>query len=171
MSLGTSPRSRQRGVGLVEVSFALVIGIVLASAAVVGAKKSKDRAQTVDLMSEEQLIFKAADGHFRSRCRSGVLPTSVTTASLLSDGFLPRAARSPWGASWNVTYLNSPRRAQVTATLSAAPSELVPWIADYAGAYTVSGSSISWVHNIRIASDTTSANAMEFMAMYETSSC
>lgn len=171
MAHRTSPRFRQRGVGLLEVSLALVIGVVLISSALVGAKKSKERAQATELAAEEQFIFSAADAFFRSRCESGSLPTSVSTATLQSQGFLPRAARDPWGATWSVTYLNSPRRAQINATLTMAPAAMVPWIAGYTDAFTFSGSMLSWIHNIRLATDTTSASAMEFKEMYESSDC
>lgn len=171
MANRSSPRSRQRGVGLIEVSLALVVGIVLASAATVAVKKNRDRAQTVQLAGEEDLIFSAADEYFRSSCRSGTLPTSVTMATLQSQGYLPRSARDPWGASWSVTYLSGPRRAQVSANLASAPPALVPWITAYASGYSYSGNTVNWIHNIRIAFDTTIASAMEFKAMYEPSNC
>jgi hypothetical protein len=171
MAKRTSPRSRQRGVGLIEVSLALTIGIVLMGAATVAVKKNSDRAQSMELAAEESLIFSAADAYYRSACRTGTLPTSVTTATLLSGGYLPRSPRSPWGATWSVTYLGSPRRAQVSAVLTSAPAGQVTWIGAYASAYTYTGNTVYWIHNIRIAADTTSASALEFKAMYETSNC
>jgi len=171
MATRTSPRSRQRGVGLVEASLALTIGIVLVSAATVAIKKNRDRAQSMELAAEESLIFTAADAYYRSACRSGSLPTSVMTATLLSQGYLPRSPRDPWGATWSVTYLGSPRRAQVSANLTTASAAQVSWIGSYASAYTFSGNTVYWIHNIRIAADTTSASALEFKAMYETSNC
>jgi hypothetical protein len=160
-------------VGLVEVSLALTIGIMLTSAAVVAVKKNRDRAETVTLESEEELISAAADAYFLASCRAGAgaLPTSVSLATLQAQGFLPRAATSPWGATWSVTYLSAPRRAQVSAALSSAPVSMVPWIVSYADGYSYSGSTVFWIHNIRIAADTASANAQEFKAMYESSTC
>jgi len=159
-------------VGLVETSLALTVGILLVGAAVGVVQKNRDRAHAVELASEEQLIFKAADEYYRSACRSGTLPAGVTMATLQSQGYLPRAPRDPWGASWSVTYLNAPKRAQVSAALPGAPLGLVSWIQGYVGAYTFSGATVSWVHNIRIAADTTSAtNASEFLSMYGGSSC
>lgn len=170
MAKRKGPRSRQRGVGLIEVSLAITVGIVLLSVAMIGVKRSKERTQTQELAVEQELIFAAADAYFRSRCSSGTLPTSVSVATLQSQGFLSRVPRNPWGASWSVTYLNSPRRAQIQAVISA-PSSQIPWIADYAGAYTYSGTNLYWIHNIRIALDTSSASQMEFKEMYETSTC
>lgn len=171
MVMSSSPRHRQRGMGLIEVSLAILIGVMIISAAVVSAKNSRDRADAISLNSEEMLVFSAADSYFRSSCRSGSLPSSVLVATLVSQGYLPRAPRNVWGASWSVTYLSAPRRAQVSASLPSAPTALMPFITAYADGYSYSGNTVTWLHNIRIVSDTTSANAMDFKAMYEPSNC
>jgi hypothetical protein len=164
-------RCRQRGAGLIEVALAIVIGITLVSAAAMTVAKNRDRAQTLQLESEEKLVFSAADAYYRSSCRSGSIPSGVTMATLLAQGYLPRAPQDIWGASWSVTYLAAPRRAQVSASLASAPAAMIPWITGYARADAFSGSTVSWVHNIRIAYDATSASAMEFKGMYEASNC
>jgi len=164
-------RRRQRGAGLIEVALAIVIGITLVSAAAIGVAKNRDRAQALELGSEEKLVFAAADAYYRSSCRGGSMPSAVTTATLLAQGYMPRAPRDIWGASWSVTYLSAPRRAQVSATLALAPAAMIPWIGSFARGDAVSGATVTWVHNIRIAYDTTSASAMEFKAMYEAGNC
>ena len=163
--------SRQRGVGLIEVALAILIGIMIVSAAVVGVQQNSQRAQTIELASEEQLIFTAADAYYRSSCLSGLQPSSVTLATLLAQGYMPRPPRDVWGASWSVTYLSAPPRAQVSATLGSAPGVLMPWISSYVAGYSFSGSTVMWIQNIRIVSDTTSASDLEFQAMYQTSNC
>jgi len=164
-------RARQRGFGLVEVALALLVGIAVVSAALMGVQQNTQRAEAVELATEEQLVFTAADKYYRSTCLSGAIPSSVTIPTLLTSGYLTRAPQAIWGASWSVTYLSVPRRAQVSATLVGAPTTLMPWISNYTAADSVSGATLSWIHNIRLAHDTTSASVLEFQAMYQTSNC
>jgi hypothetical protein len=158
-------------VGLIEVALAILVGIVVVSAAAIGVQRSRDRAHTAELSGEQDLVFAAADAYYRARCLSGTLPSSVTLPALLAQGYMPRAARDIWGASWSVTYLSGPPRALVSATLVSASGAQMAWISAYASADTVAGNTVTWVHNIRMVHDTATASTLEFQAMYEVSTC
>jgi len=95
-------RARQRGFGLVEVALALLVGIAVVSAALMGVQQNTQRAEAVELATEEQLVFTAADKYYRSTCLSGAIPSSVTIPTLLTSGYLTRAPQAIWGASWSV---------------------------------------------------------------------
>jgi type II secretory pathway pseudopilin PulG len=171
VSIRVSTRSSQRGFSLIEAAFATVIAITVAAAAVAGLRVARDRANTRVLDAERLFVTDGAQKYFRAQCHAGALPTSVSVATLIAQGYLARQPKNVWGASWAVAYSGAaPRSTQVSATLTATLAQASE-IGVELKATTVSATTLTWQNLIPVAPTTGDANTMLFKSMYENPTC